>query len=256
MAAPGQLPELVVNGPIATITLRRPEVANRLEMEDLALLAELIEEVNHRREVLVLRLTAQGRYFCSGFNIASFDATGNDPGALFAALGDTIERARPVTIAALPGPVYGGGSDLALACDFRIATKNCELMVPAAKLGTLFFQSGMERMVARLGLGTARRMLLCADKFDLAALKETGWLDAVVADANELATTLDAWSANLAGMAPLALLGMKKHLNALAHGRLDAQQLVHDIDVASRSEDLLEGARAWKEKRAPVFKGA
>lgn len=252
----GQQPELVIEGRVATITLRRPEVANRLELDDLQCLRGQIGQVNATPEVLVLRLAAQGRYFCAGFNIGSMDGRGPQVGEGFNDLTAELEQARPVTIAAIQGGVYGGGTDFALACDFRIGTPACELVLPAARLGLHFYRGGLERYVARLGLGAAKRVFLAVEKLDAAEMLAVGYLDRLVDSIDALGPAVDALSENLAGMAPLALLGMKKHLNAIALNRLDSDALARDIAHADASKDLLEGALAWREKRAPVFTGA
>ena len=119
---PGQAPHLAIEDRIATITLRRPAVANRLELEDLQTLQAQVDEVDARRAVLVLRLVAEGRHFCSGFDIGQVGGGANDAAQRFEALAGALEQARPVTIAAIQGGVYGGATDLALACDFRIGT--------------------------------------------------------------------------------------------------------------------------------------
>jgi enoyl-CoA hydratase/carnithine racemase len=248
----GFAPELTVAGSIATITLRRPEMANRLEPADLATLRGFIREVNAQREVLVLRLRAEGRQFCAGFNIGSI-ADGN-AGASFEALANELESARPVTIAAINGGVYGGATDLALACDFRIGIETSQMFVPAARLGLLFYRDGLQRYVSRLGLNTAKRLLLAAATFDAAQMQACGFLDAVVPQ-HALSEEVERLSAELAAMAPLALLGMKKHLNRIASGTLDEDEFRRDVTQADASQDLREGALAWQEKRKPVFRG-
>jgi len=251
----GKVPELVINGHIATITLRRPDVANRLEMEDMNLLLTQVEQANANHEVLVLQLEAQGRHFCSGFNIGKLEGGANQAGQLFETLASVIERARPVTIAAIQGGVFGGGTDLALACDFRLGTPACEMSVPAARLGLLFYRGGLERYVTRLGLATAKRVLLAADKLKAEEMLACGYLDRIASSVNTLAQVLDELSTTLVGMAPLALLGMKKHLNRIASGTLDAAEIACDIAKADASDDLREGALAWQEKRNPTFCG-
>ncbi|NUA31256.1 enoyl-CoA hydratase/isomerase family protein [Cupriavidus basilensis] len=249
----GQPPELAVDGHVAVITLCRPDVANRLEPEDLDLLHEYLETVNGDIRVRVLRIEGQGRHFCSGFNVGRLG--GADVGARFEALANALERARPVTIAVLHGGVYGGATDLALACDFRFGAAGTEMSVPAARLGLLFYRGGLERYVTRLGLAAAKRILLLADKFDAAAMLACGYLDRLEDSQQALQALAAQASESLVGMAPLALLGMKKHLNRIARGELDTDELAQDIAVGDASEDLREGALAWREKRAPRFAG-
>ncbi|AJG23181.1 enoyl-CoA hydratase/isomerase family protein [Cupriavidus basilensis] len=249
----GQPPELVVDGHVAVITLRRPDVANRLEPEDLDLLREYLEAVNADTRARVLRIEGQGRHFCSGFNVGRLG--GADVGARFEALANALEQVRPVTIAVLHGGVYGGATDLALACDFRFGAAGAEMSVPAARLGLLFYRGGLERYVTRLGLATAKRILLMADKFDAAAMLACGYLDRLEDSQQALHALAAQASENLVGMAPLALLGMKKHLNRIARGELDTAELAQDIAVADASDDLREGALAWRDKRVARFAG-
>jgi enoyl-CoA hydratase/carnithine racemase len=89
-------------------------------------------------------------------------------------------RARPVTVAALEGNVYGGATDLALACDFRIGVEGMELRMPAAALGLHYYPSGMRRCVATLGLSAARRLFLTAEPLAATDLLALGYLDELV----------------------------------------------------------------------------
>ncbi len=244
-------PELQVQGRVATITLRRPKQANRLGADDLAVLLEHIATVNAMDEVLVLQIRAQGKYFCSGYDIRSI---GESRPVSFEDLTDAIEDARPITLAVIQGGVYGGGTDLSLACDFRLGTPAVNMFMPAARLGLHFYQRGMERYVSRLGLNTAKRLFLTAEKLDADAMHACGFLTHLVA-ADELEARTRDLTGTLVGMAPLALLGMKKHLNRIACGRLDVADLQRDIARAAVSADLKEGGAAWAEKRTPNFTG-
>lgn len=250
---PHQAPTLELDGPMARITLRRPQVANRLELLDLQTLHAHLQRVNERSEVRVLLLQAQGKHFCSGFNIDA--VPGVDAGALFEALADAWERARPVTVAAIHGGVYGGATDLALACDFRLGTQACEMFVPAARLGLHFYRGGMARYVNRLGLSMAKRILLACETLDAAAMRDSGFLDHLLPDRAALDDAVASLCDRLCSHAPLALVGMKRHLNALANGDLDQAALAADIAAANASADLAEGVKAWQEKRAPKFVG-
>lgn len=249
---PALAPELSLDGSVATLLLRRPRVANRLEIDDIALLREHIAQVNARPEVRVLRLRGAGKHFCAGFNIGS--VPGVDAGALFEALANDLEAARPVTVAEIHGGVYGGATDLALACDFRLGARSTEMFVPAARLGLHFYRGGLERYVTRLGLGLAKRVLLAGETLHSQQMLECGFLDQLHDTPEALAGASDALTDQLLAMAPLALLGMKRHLNAIARGTLDVAALQADIDRSVASQDLAEGVLAWTEKRKPAFR--
>lgn len=244
-------PQLTIEGHVATITLRRAKQANRLDPDDLAVLAAHVATVNARDEVLVLRLQAHGKYFCSGYDITQI---GRPRELSFEQMVDAFEDARPVTIAVLQGGVYGGATDLALACDFRIGTPAVDMFMPAARLGLHFYQRGMERYVSRLGVNMAKRLFLTGEKIGAQEMLACGFLTHLVA-AEGLAATAERLTQTLAGMAPLALLGMKKHLTRIARGVLDAADLQRDIARAAQSADLKEGAAAWAAKRPPRFSG-
>jgi len=174
---------------------------------------------------------------------------------LFEELANDWEAARPVTIAAIHGGVYGGATDLALACDFRLGVPGCEMFVPAARLGLHFYRGGLERYVTRLGLGWAKRVLLAGETLKADAMLACGFLDRLLADTEALEAEVQTLAAQLLAMAPLALLGMKKHLNAIARGALDVAALTKDLAVCTASADLAEGVAAWTEKRTPRFLG-
>ena len=245
-------PELQLKDSVATITLRRPEQANRLDVDDLSAIADHIAQVNRLDEVLVLRIQSTGRFFCSGFNINQIAASRT---LAFDELVNALEDAKPVTIATIQGGVYGGATDLALACDFRIGSTEANMFMPAAQLGLHFYQRGMERYVSRLGVDTAKRLFLTAEKLDATEMRACGFLTQLVPP-EQLLSAADQLSARLTAMAPLALLGMKKHLNRIARGKLDVADLEADMARSANSADLKEGMAAWSERRSPKFTGS
>lgn len=256
MRDPGLPPQLTIDNRVATITLSRPEVANRLDDNDLATLMQHFETIDEHQEVLVCRLQAKGKYFCSGYNVDSFaERDPNAPRVDFEQVADRLEALRPITLAVIQGGLYGGATDLALACDFRLGLRATEMFVPAARLGLHFYRGGMERMVSRLGLDQAKRILLLAERMNADEMLASGFLTALFNDAAELQEEVDELTESLCNMGPLALLPMKQHLNALGHGGIDPAQFAADYQRAGSSEDLAEGARAWREKRKPAFRG-
>jgi enoyl-CoA hydratase/carnithine racemase len=244
-------PDLHVDGAVATLTLRRPQQANRLEPDDLLAISEHVARINATPAVLVLRVQATGKTFCAGYDIGQI---GGSRTVAFEDMVNALEDARPVTMVLLQGGVYGGATDLALACDFRLGSADTEMFMPAARLGLHFYRRGLERYVSRLGVDQAKRLFLTAEKIDANEMKAIGFLTHLVA-ADALHANADRLAATLAGMAPLALLGMKKNLNRIARGALDPEDLRRDIERAAASHDLQEGRTAWAEKRAPRFSG-
>ena len=248
-------PALSVTGRIATIRLRNPAYANRLSPADLDVIKDHLNTVNANPAILVLKFIADGKYFCSGYDISSLAADSAPSSTYFGDTVDLIEQARPVTIAAINGGVYGGGTDLSLACDFRIGVPSANMFMPAAKLGLHFYPGGMVRYITRLGLNHAKKLFLTCEKIESDEMLSIGFLTEIVAP-ELLMTRVDALSEQLAGMSPLALLGIKKHLNLIARGQLDEAEIRRAVSIAEQSKDMKEGALAWKEKRSAKFIGS
>lgn len=255
-ATPGP-PRLAVEGAHATITLNRPAHHNRLQVEDLLTLQQHIATLAARPELRVVVLAAEGRSFCSGFDLGAFDATPGGATAgprLFEETVDALEALPVPTVCRLQGGVYGGATDLALACDFRVGADHIVLRMPAARIGLHYYASGLRRYVTRLGLQQAKRLFLLAEDVPAADLLTMGYLDRLVP-----AARLDAEIAHLVAAlgagAPLALRGMKTSLNEVARAEYHLSALREREALCAASEDLREGQRALAEKRPPQFHG-
>jgi enoyl-CoA hydratase/carnithine racemase len=240
----------------ATITLNRPRHLNRLHREDLLALQAHLEQVAAMPELRVLVLSGRGRAFCAGFNLEELkeaDAAGADP-QLFERTVDALEALPVPTIARLNGSVFGGATDLALACDFRVGVHGMQLRMPAARLGLHYYPSGLRRYVSRLGLAAAKQLFLLAETVDGAELLRLGYLDKWVAP-EALDAQVQAWADALCAGAPLALAGMKQSLDEIAGGRADPARLRARESGCAASQDLQEGLAAFAARRTPVFKG-
>ena len=245
----------------ATIRLNRPREHNRIEPDDLAVLRETFTRIDEDTKVRVLVLTGTGKSFSSGYHIGALverhaqKRDGAEPGSdSFERVVDRLEALRVPTIAALNGGVYGGSTDLALACDFRIGVDGMKLLMPAARLGIVYYPSGIERYVARLGVAAAKKLFLTAQPIDTQEMLRIGYLDWCV-PAAELMARVDALAATLAANAPLALAGLKRAINEIAGGRLDRAALAAARSHCAASEDHAEALKAWSEKRTPLFRG-
>jgi enoyl-CoA hydratase/carnithine racemase len=251
--APGP-PILTVEGARATIRLNRPRHHNRIETGDIAALCELFARIEEERHIRVLVITATGRTFCSGFNLEELAPERHDVAAPgFDRMVDQLEALRVPTVAAVGGSLYGGGTDLALACDFRIGVPGIELMMPASRIGVHYYYGGLQRYVTRLGLGAAKWLFLTAEKIDADELLRIGFLHALV-PASELMPRVDALAERLAAHAPAAVQGMKRALNDLAAGTADAAAIASAWRESIRSADVAEGLAALAEKRKPKFR--
>lgn len=253
-------PSLDVSDSVATIRLRRPGTANRIEPADIDVLLAHCKALQADGDVRCVILTGTGKHFSAGYDIGSvlqtLEAGGREPagGNAFAAMVDAVEALPQVTVCALNGGVFGGSTDLALACDFRLGVPSVRMVMPAARLGLHYYESGLRRYVSRLGLNAAKRLFLLAHELGAEEMLAIGYLDAIAAP-EALLDEAHAIAGAVAATAPLPSMGMKAALNALARGRWDAAEVARAELACLRSADLREGVAAWREKRSPFFRG-
>ena len=251
-------PVLAIDNGVATLTLNRPAQRNKLENGDLQQLLAHFGTVERDTSVRVLVLTAnttgQPRpVFCAGFDIGGFDENGHGS-SFFEQIADRLAALRPVTVCALNGSVYGGATDLVLACDLRIGLQGIEWRMPATALGLHYYPSGLQRYVSRFGVLAAKRAFLTARPFDMAQLQALGLFEAV-SDAAGWQATLDALVQDVLALAPLAVQETKRSLNEIAQGDYNAQRLREREHLSCASADFAEGRAAFAERRKPVFRG-
>src|SRR6266536_5569723 len=159
-------PVLEILGARATIRLNRPKHLNRLQAEDLDALLKLFDRIEADPAIRVLVLTGTGRTFSAGYDLNSLAERATSAveqksaGSAFEVVVNRLEDLSVPTICRLNGGVYGGATDLALACDFRIGVDTCEMFMPAARLGLHYYKRGITRYVTRLGADNARKLFL------------------------------------------------------------------------------------------------
>jgi enoyl-CoA hydratase/carnithine racemase len=251
-------PVLERDGGRATIRLNRPRHLNRLQADDLGVLMGLFAEIEADPAIRVLVLTGTGRAFSAGYDLnsvaegatAEVEKKGGE--SAFEATVNRLEDIGIPTICRLNGGVYGGSTDLALACDFRIGVDSCEMFMPAARLGLHYYKSGVARYVARLGLDNAKRLFLTAEKIGAAEMLRIGYLTSVV-PAEALDEEVDRLASMLAGNAPVAMRGMKRTIHEIARGKLDEEAADRRHHESMRGEEIKEGIKAFAEKRPPRF---
>ncbi|CCD85990.1 Putative enoyl-CoA hydratase [Bradyrhizobium sp. ORS 285] len=249
-------PLLSIEGSRATIRLNRPRHLNRLQPEDLGTLIGLFDRVEADASLRVLILTGTGRAFSAGYDLGSIGGAETSPaggaGPSFEAVADRLEDLALPTICRINGGVYGGSTDLALACDFRIGVDTAEMFMPAARLGLHYYPSGIKRYVSRLGVDNAKRLFLTAEKIGAAEMLRIGYLTSMVA-ADSLDAEVDRLATQLAGNAPAAMRGMKRAINEFAHGALDDAAARRRHQDSLSGDEIREGMRSFAEKRAPRF---
>jgi enoyl-CoA hydratase/carnithine racemase len=250
-------PVLDIMGARATIRLNRPKHLNRLQPDDLDALLKLFDRIEADAAIRVVVLTGTGRAFSAGYDLGSIaeraaTAQEQTAGSAFEVVVNRLEDLALPTICRLNGGVYGGSTDLALACDFRIGVDACEMFMPAARLGLHYYKSGIARYVSRLGVDNAKKLFLTAQKIDAPEMLRIGYLTAVV-PAEALDEEVDRLAAILAGNAPVAMRGMKRVINEFARGKLDEEAADQRARDSMRSAEIKEGIAAFSEKRPPKF---
>ena len=246
------------DGSVTFLTLDRPERRNALDTEHCTRLTELVyEAVADGSRVIVLG--GAGPHFCAGA-----DLTGVEDASFVTALGRALDSLATVpvpTIAAVQGAALGAGTQLAIACDLRVAEPTARFAIPAAKLGLMVDHWTMQRLALTAGFGTARAMLLTAEELDGEGAHRIGFaqrLATVGVTAQDAAGT---WAKEIAALAPLTIAGHKLGLNALEQVVRDDAGRPADSAVqaafarAWSSDDLAEGMAARNERRPPGFQG-
>jgi enoyl-CoA hydratase/carnithine racemase len=191
--------------------------------------------------------------FCSGYDIGGFKDNAQGSTA-FEKIPVALAAMRPVTVCALNGSVYGGATDMVLACDLRIALNGIEWRMPAAALGLHYYPSGLQRYVSHFGMAAAKRAFLTARVFDQTRLQALGLFESWH-DPHEWSHALQSLLDDVLALAPLALQSTKQSLNEIAAGQFDEPRLRQREIASTQSADFAEGLAAFAQRRKPDFKG-
>jgi enoyl-CoA hydratase/carnithine racemase len=247
---------------VARLTIRNPDKRNALDHAILGALASCAREIDDARCLL---LTAEGPVFSAGYDIGGLprDEFAHQAESLVAhPFHDAIAalEAFPYpAVAALNGHAIGGGLELVLTCDLRIAATGAKLGMPPAKLGLVYSHTGLRKFIDAIGVTRTRELFFTGRNVSSATALEWGMVNEIVA-VEKLAARAVAYAAEIAANAPLSLTGNKRVIGELlaAEGRLEPAveaELVALREACFRSEDFYEGVRAFAEKRSPEWQG-
>ncbi|GAA1835866.1 crotonase/enoyl-CoA hydratase family protein [Pseudonocardia ailaonensis] len=240
---------------ILVITINRPRVRNAVNSAVAQGLAAAMDRLDSAPGLRAGIITGAGGYFCAGMDLRAFGAgeRASVEGRGFAGL---VERPPDTPlIAAVEGPALGGGTEIALACDLVVAAESATFGLPEVKRGLIAAGGGLLRLPGRAPHHLAMEIALLGDRLTATAAHRFGMVNRLVPDGAALGTAREL-AARIAANGPLAVAATKQVLTA--GWAADATGFARQAELAHRvrtSEDAAEGARAFVERRAPVWKG-
>jgi len=255
------LVQLTIQDRIATVTLNRPEAANAMSLALLKEYVDVLDQLAHDRSIRVVLLTGAGeKVFCAGADLKERqtmdEVTTKKTIALIGeAITKTEQLPQPV-IAMINGMALGGGLELALACDIRVAATTAKLGLTETSLGIIPRAGGTQRLSRLIGAGRAKELIYTARKITAEEAEKLGIVEHIYIQ-ELLVSETEKLAAEIAENAPLALIQAKRAIQqgmqtdlktGIEIERLAYERLLH-------TEDRLEGLAAFKEKRAPQYKG-
>lgn len=258
---PGELHIDTPGEGVLRLTISNPAKRNALDHAILDGIAHAVREADAR----CILLTGEHGMFSSGYDIGDIpeDVFAEKAEKLvahpFTSAIDALDATDLPTIAALPGHTIGGGLELALACDLRIAADGIKLGMPPAKLGLVYSHTGLRRFIDIVGVARTRELFLLGRNIEARRALDWGLVNEVVIGSDLEEVSLD-WARELAANAPLSVQGNKRVIRELlrAQGELDPDveaELIALREACFASEDMREGVRAFSEKRPARWQG-
>jgi enoyl-CoA hydratase/carnithine racemase len=264
LSSAGAVGRLLIEEPaphVTRLTISNPGKRGALDQAILDSIATTMPQLDARCVII----TGEGRTFSAGYDIGDLsDSVFADEAEKlvahpFEAAIDAVDAYPYPTIAALNGHAIGGGLELALSCDLRVAAEPVTFAMPPAKLGLVYSHTGIRKFIDVIGAPRTKELFLIGGRVDAGTALSWGLVNSVVA-ADELAHAALALATEAAGNAPLAQRGNKYVIRSVLDGKATLAPEVEDELLALRhacfsSEDFREGVRACAEKRAPNWKG-
>jgi len=248
-------------GAVAVIQINRPQKKNSLNTELRHEMEEVLKEIANDRAIRAVVLTGGEEIFCAGADISEIEGTASAEDAYthareFQILFDQLETLPQPVVAAVSGYALGGGCELALACDFRIASETARFGLPEIKIGAFPGGGGTQRLPRLIGITKAKEMILLGDPINAQEALSAGVVTKIVAKEN-LLSEAQQLAAKLAALPRLALQASKMLIN-----KSQEMDLTSGLEMEARTfggiahtHDLAEGTKAFMEKRKPNFTG-
>ena len=242
--------DVTSHGSIAVITLNQPGKRNAMTDEMWRSIPGIMRRLDADDDVTAMVLTGAGEVLCAGSDSGGRAEPGHAESPINAEL--AIARSPKPVIAAIEGPCYGGGLEMAVACDLRVAGQSASFSVPPAKLGIVYPVSATQRMIDLMGPSVTKEMLFTAAQLDADRALAVGLINRVVAAGEALSTALNL-AEQMAGLSQLTLRASKEIVDGLVARDLSAETAIAWVARAATGPDLAEGKRAFIERRRPRF---
>ena len=247
----GDVPSLKILESRAQIFLRRPHKRNRLGPPDLEAVMAHLMAVEADPSVRSLTIEAHGPSWCSGYHLGAL-AQGDRPKFGFGEVCDALAKVAIPTIAVINGNVHGGGTDLALACDMRLAASHVALAMPATRIGLQYYATGLQRFVERIGPSATKRIFLTGETIRAPELLAMGYLTEII-EPDHLNSRVAELCNVISELAPDAVKLTKQAIDDLAGVHPDLEKIQANHVATTRSADHREAMKALRERRPPRF---
>ena len=229
---------------VGLLLLNSPKTKNALKSEDMLLIRNILCR-EAQSDIYALIISGEGNVFCSGADLSELisiigknrkdhDLQSNDMSKLC----DSIQNFPLPTVCALNGSAYGGGVEIACACDFRISVPNIEVMVPPAKIGIHYHPVGIKRFLNILGTSITKRLLLTATKISATELRDVGFFDQIINDGENVIEKAHRFIEQCKDLSSEAVEGMKLSINDIVMDTIDQKTINLRIEKALKSQYL------------------
>ena len=229
---------------VGLLLLNSPKTKNALKSDDMLLIRNILRR-EAKSDIYALIIAGEGNVFCSGADFSDLisiigknrkdhELQSNDMSKLC----DSIQNFPLPTVCALNGSAYGGGVEIACACDFRISVPNIEVMVPPAKIGIHYHPVGIKRFLNILGTSITKRLLLTATKISATELRDVGFFDQIINDGENVIEKAHRFIEQCKDLSSEAVEGMKLSINDIVMDTIDKKTINLRIEKALKSKYL------------------
>jgi enoyl-CoA hydratase len=249
------------NEGIATITINRPDALNALNQETILELSTSLEDAEKDESIRVIVITGAGdRAFSAGADLRMMKGASAVKGTELSRIGQNlttqVETCGKPVIAAINGYALGGGIELAMACDIRIASETAQIGQPEINVGLIPGWGGTQRLPRLVGRGIAKELIFTGKRIDARTAEHHGLVNMVVPP-DQLQAKVKELAVELTGKPPIAVRFIKKLVNdsTETHPESGLMEEAEAFGLVASTEDFNEGVTAFLEKRKPQYKG-